>query len=108
MSIFSKDSISNPDFEWFKSKLDPSFQIEDDGYSKVIFGFNGIGKSTIFKCIKQLNNLEVDYLEYGEIRDQIIKGKDKLLISQNINQIEQLKSQRIPLLNELNIKKSKK
>ena len=105
MNILSKDSISSSDYEWFKSKLDSSFHIEDDGHSKVIFGFNGIGKSTIFKCIKQLNNRDVDFLEYGEIRDQIVKGKDKLLISLNINQIEQLKSRKVPLLKELNIKK---
>lgn len=105
MSMFSKDSITNPDYDWFKNRLEANFSIEHDNYSKVIFGFNGIGKSTIFKCIKQLNNSEVDYLEYGELKDQIVKGKDKLLISPNINQIEQLKSQKEPLLIDLNIKK---
>ena len=105
MSFFSKDLITSPELEWFKTKLDDNFRIDNDGHSKVVFGFNGIGKSTIFKCIKQLNNSEVEYLEYVELKDQIIKGKDKLIISSNISQIEQLKKQKEPLVTDLNIKK---
>lgn len=105
MSIFSKDLITNPELDWFKIKLDDNFRIDNDGHSKVVFGFNGVGKSTIFKCIKQLNNSEVEYLEYIELKDQIVKGKDKLIISSNISQIEQLKKQKEPLVADLNIKK---
>lgn len=105
MSIFSKDLITNPELDWFKIKLDDNFRIDNDAHSKVVFGFNGVGKSTIFKCIKQLNNSEVEYLEYVELKDQIVKGKDKLIISSNISQIEQLKKQKEPLVADLNIKK---
>lgn len=106
MALFDKSSITNTEFDWFKNKLDSSFSIADDQHSKVIFGFNGIGKSTLFKCIQELRNNSVEFLEYGELRNILIKQKDLLIISPNINQIEILKSQIESLKSNYDLKKS--
>lgn len=106
--IFEKNSITDANYEWFKNKLDDNFSISDDGRSKVIFGYNGIGKSTIFKCIGKTNNTNIEYLEYGDLKIQLIKGKNTMTISPNINQIVQLKSQIEPLMPSLNSQKNLK
>jgi ATPase subunit of ABC transporter with duplicated ATPase domains len=110
LNIFDKNSITETDieYEWFKNKLDTNFSIPDDNKSKVIFGFNGIGKSTIFKCISKTSNDKIAYLEYGDLKTQLIKGKDTIVISPNINLIAQLNSQIEPLKPSLNAQKNLK
>lgn len=93
MTLFDKDCITNENYSWFKNKLENSFQIPDNQRSKVIFGFNGIGKTTLFKCLKEMNNAAIEYLEYGELKDVLVKQKNKLVISSNVNQIETIKNQ---------------
>ncbi|MCK9198831.1 MAG: hypothetical protein M0P49_04435, partial [Bacilli bacterium] len=107
-NIFDKNSITDTEYEWFKNKLDNNFSIPDDRKSKVIFGFNGIGKSTIFKCIGRTKNDKIDYLEYGDLKTQLIKGKDTIVISPNINLIAQLNSKIEPLKPSLNAQKNLK
>lgn len=92
-AIFDKNSIIGAEYDWFRIRVDDNFSIPDDGKSKVIFGFNGIGKSTIFKCVGKTNNDKIEYLEYGDLNAQLIKRKDTIVISPNINLIIQLKSQ---------------
>lgn len=106
--IFEKNSITDTEYDWFKNKIDTNFSLTDDGKSKVIFGFNGIGKSTIFKCISKTNNDKIEYLEYGDLKAQLIKGKDTIVISPNINLVTQLKSQIEPLKPSLNAQKNLK
>lgn len=105
MAIFDKNSISNIEYDWFKNKLDTNFCIPDDHKSKVIFGFNGIGKTTIFRCIKEKNNSNIEYLEYFELKDTLTNGKKTLIISPNINQIVTLRNQIEPLKLSLNEQK---
>lgn len=107
--IFEPNMIKNTTYDWFKNKLSPDFKIEDNGKSKVIFGFNGMGKTTIFKCISEMKNNKVAYLQYDDDNVQLSKGK-KLLISVAINEIESINEKIKPLEEELNsyqlIKKS--
>jgi len=64
-NIFEKSHMIDNDFDFIKDKIDDTFVIEDNRRSKVIFGFNGIGKSTIMKCIRKYsNNSRIEYLEY--------------------------------------------
>lgn len=101
MSIFDKKSITDTKYDWFKNELDASFSIPNNKNSKVIFGFNGIGKTTIFNCIKETGNSTIEYLNYFELRDTLQKGK-VLTISANINQIGALRIQMEPLVQNLN------
>jgi len=108
MALFDKNSITNTDYDWFKNRLDNNFSIADDQKPKVIFGFNGIGKSTLFKCIKELNNNSVEFLEYGELKNILTKQKDELIISPNINQINNLNDQIESLKTAFDLKKNLK
>lgn len=97
MFILDKKFIEKTDYSWFANKLDDNFKIELNNESMVIFGYNGIGKSTIFNCIKSANNEYIDYLDYDS-RDDKIFGNTKLEISVNINQIQSNKNK----INEIN------
>ena len=90
-NIFEKSHMIDNDFDFIKDKIDDMFVIEDNRRSKVIFGFNGIGKSTIMKCIRKYsNNARIEYLEY--INDSAyLRTKNKTIISANINLIETLR-----------------
>lgn len=108
MTLFNKNCITNESYSWFKDKLENSFQILDNQRSKVIFGFNGIGKTTLFKCLKEMNNEAMEYLEYGELKDILVKQRDKLIISSNVNQIETLQNQISTLKSAVDHKKNLK
>ncbi len=87
MFTFDKNFVLNSTNSWFANKLDNGFSlVVNDTKSIVIFGYNGIGKSTIFKCIKNSNNPEISFLDYEFKDDKRFVGK-KLEISVNINQI---------------------
>ncbi|MDD4156999.1 MAG: hypothetical protein PHY08_10550 [Candidatus Cloacimonetes bacterium] len=102
VNIIDKNMILNNDFEWFKEKIDDGFCINDNKKSKVIFGYNGIGKTTIFNCIKDLANPLIEFLDYFEVKDTIKNSKNTMIISSNINQITSLKSQIEPYNQTLN------
>jgi len=85
MCEFTKKSISK-NYEWFSDKLSDDFHFSLTGKSKVIFGFNGIGKSTLFNCIKESNNTSIEYIDYVSDGKDILP-KDNFVISANINSI---------------------
>ncbi|HHT67314.1 MAG TPA: hypothetical protein GX010_03715 [Erysipelotrichaceae bacterium] len=105
MALFDRNSIIGSEYDWFKDKLDPSFSIDDGPESKVIFGYNGIGKTTIFKCLKELNNSLVDFLDYDEVKDSVKKQKTNLTIATNITQIEEIKTEIDNLKTSVDLKK---
>ena len=51
--MFNKDDFDNINYIEF----DDSFNIELDNNSKIIFGYNGIGKSSIYKYLKNKYNM---------------------------------------------------
>ena len=57
--MFNKDDFCNINYIEF----DDDFNIELNQKSKIIFGYNGIGKSSIYKYLKNKYN-EYDYLDY--------------------------------------------
>ena len=85
MCEFNKKSVSE-NYKWFSDKLSDDFHFSFIGKSKVIFGYNGIGKSTLFKCIKESNNTNIEYIDYVSDGKDILP-KDNLVISTNINSI---------------------
>ena len=69
MFDFNKNYVSNSSNSWFASKLDNNFNLTiDENKSIVIFGYNGLGKSSIFKCIKSVNDSSISFLDY-EFKD---------------------------------------
>lgn len=71
----------------------------DTEQNLVIFGSNGIGKTTIYHKLKnQYKNF--DYLDYDETKDLFKKNKKKIELSLGINKLQEL-SIRIEQLNEI-------
>lgn len=65
----------------------------------VIFGSNGIGKTTIYHELKKKYN-EFEYLDYDETKDAFIKNKNKIELFLGIKKLEEL-SNRIAQINEV-------
>lgn len=60
--------------------------------NQVIFGANGIGKTTIYYKLKD-QHTEYDYLDYGETKDLFKKNKKKIEVSLGINRLEELEEE---------------
>lgn len=86
--MFNKDDFQNIDY----IKFDDSFNIELDRNSKIIFGYNGIGKSSIYKYLKNKYQ-EYDYLDYEDTKDSFLKNKKEVVIGARIQTITKLKNE---------------
>ena len=86
--MFNKDDFQNIDYIQF----DDSFNIELDKNSKIIFGYNGIGKSSIYKYLKNKYQ-EYDYLDYEDTKDSFLKNKKGVVIGARIQTITKLKNE---------------
>ncbi len=86
--MFNKDDFQNIDYIQF----DDSFNIELDKNSKIIFGYNGIGKSSIYKYLKNKYQ-EYDYLDYEDTKDSFLKNKKEVVIGARIQTITKLKNE---------------
>ena len=108
--MFNKQSIlENKGYDFLKLKLADTFSIPDDDQSKVIFGYNGIGKTSIFRYIKEYkDDSRLVFLDYIDERDTFIKNKKKVTISANVNRITDLKLEINRLREEMNIKNTVK
>lgn len=73
-------------------KFDDSFNIKLEKKSKIIFGYNGIGKTTIYKYLKEKYK-EYDYLDYDESEKSFLKSKKEVVIGARIQTITKLKSE---------------
>lgn len=71
----------------------------DTEQNLVIFGSNGIGKTTIYHKLKNQYK-DFDYLDYDETKDLFKKNKKKIELSLGINKLEEL-SVRIEQLNDI-------
>lgn len=84
--MFNKDDFDNINYIEF----DDSFNIELDQNSKIIFGYNGIGKSSIYKYLKNKYQ-EYDYLDYEDTKESFLKNKKEVVIGARIQTITKLK-----------------
>lgn len=80
-----------PEYEWLKEKLEDDFNFVLDDKPKIIYGFNGVGKSSFCNCLKLYNETNnFSFLDY-ETENQKYNG-DSITISTNVFEIEKLKS----------------
>lgn len=78
-----------PDYSWLEEKLDPSFELIIGDTSKIIYGFNGIGKSSFCNCLKRYNEANnYMFLDY-ETENQKISGAT-ITISPFVYEIEKI------------------
>lgn len=100
--------MSKINFEVEYLSFDKNFEINDNGISYVVYGSNGMGKSSIYNAIKR-DNPNFDYIDYGDMKYSILSGKakeinvtpyslkynelliEKLELEQQLNITEQLK-----------------
>ena len=86
--MFNKDDFCNINYIEF----DDDFNIELNQKSKIIFGYNGIGKSSIYKYLKNKYN-EYDYLDYEDTKESFLKNKKEVVIGARIQTITKLKNE---------------
>lgn len=94
--MFNKDDFNAINF----IKFDENFNISLDTKSKIIFGYNGIGKSSIYKYLKN-KYTEYDFLDYEDTKDSFLKNKKEVVIGAKIQTITKLKNE-IEQLNQSN------
>ena len=86
--MFNKDDFDNINYIEF----DDSFNIDLEQNSKIIFGYNGIGKSSIYKYLKNKYQ-EYDYLDYEDTKESFLKNKKEVVIGARIQTITRLKNE---------------
>lgn len=91
--------------DYVKSHLnvDDDFKIENE--NAVYLGPNGIGKTTTYGILKKKYSL-YGFFSYEDNRDKVIKEKKKIKIAIRTVEIDDLKSKKRDILNELNIKEN--
>ena len=106
--MFSKNAMEEgTKFEFLRLKLADDFEIPDNNRSKVIFGYNGVGKTSIFRYIKEFKeDNRILFLDYIDERETFKKNKKKLIISANVNRINDLEIEVQSLKDRMNIKNS--
>lgn len=86
--MFAKEDFKNIDYINF----DDNFNINLEDKSKIIFGFNGIGKSSIYKYLKGKYQ-DYDFLDYEDTKESFLKNKKEVVIGARINTITKLKNE---------------
>ena len=89
MIIIDKNYLSTkPKYDWLEKKLEPNFKIVLDDKSKIIFGFNGIGKTSFSKCLQEDVSNNFKFLDYeNEIQKP---GENEIKISPYVYKIDEL------------------
>src|SRR5690554_961021 len=87
--IDKKNLVEDIDFNFILDRLDDNFNINKN-YNTVIFGPNGIGKTSLYKYSKKHNNDKTVYLDYLDNRDAFIKNKKTIIINPFYAEIQDL------------------
>lgn len=99
--MIKKQDIVEPKLDWFKNELSDDFEIKRE--NQIIFGFNGIGKTTLFNLIKKKNDNDVEHLTYEG--DSVLFDKsNKLILKVNVNEIINKTNENNSLLKTIGIK----
>jgi len=90
--MFSKANMEdNTKYDFLKQKLSDEFHIPDNNRSKVIFGYNGIGKTSIYRYIRDhKEDTRITFLDYVDERNDFIKNKRKIQVTADVLSINAL------------------
>lgn len=104
--MFSKvDMQEGTKYDFLRQKLSQDFSIPDNNRSKVIFGYNGVGKTSIFRYIRdEQEDSRITFLDYIDGRNDFIKKKKKIQVSVDVIRINELDNEIATIKNEMNIK----
>lgn len=92
--MFSKEKIVDEKYNFLKELLSDGFSIPEQDKPQVVFGYNGIGKTSIYKCIKESDRSNnILFLDYTQELDNFDSKSNKIIISAQIKKIEEIKSQ---------------
>lgn len=97
MEIMLNDLLRDVEF----LDIDENAKIDSEK-NFIIFGSNGLGKTTIYKNLKN-KYPDFDYLDYEETKDLFKKNKSKIEISLGINKLEDLLAQKEQIEKDLSI-----
>jgi len=98
-TIFTKED--------FKSKI-KHLEFSDDfeidlNKNQIIFASNGIGKTSIYDFLKEINT-ECSYIDYAGLKEDLIKSGKKITIGSKISVLDSKKEEKLNLITELSIK----
>lgn len=104
--MFRKNDITDSKYNYLKNMLSDNFEILEDGNSKIIFGYNGTGKTSIYNYLKEKGNINnYMFVDYQQELDGFNEKDKKLIVSPLINSIEEKANSQKAILDELNLKK---
>lgn len=101
MLLFSSKNFNDKEVNFLEFSNDFKIDVRKEKI-KVIFGPNGIGKTSIYRSIKS-RFPKLKYIDYDKIQDSVISNKDTMIISSKINAINRKNDEIIDILNSINV-----
>lgn len=102
MEVFGSNNYNDENVSYLK--FSSEFNIKLSEKIKIILGPNGIGKTSIYKNIKERHS-DYSYIDYDEIRNSVIAKGDKLIIAPSIAEIVAKENEIEKIINSLDISK---
>ncbi len=81
------------------------FELQIGKENSIILAANGIGKTSIYKHLKEFFKDDFSYIDYEESKDSLKKAKRQIVIGLDINVLEAKKQERDSLLKEYDTSK---
>lgn len=101
--MFKRENFNEP--KTMHLNFNDNFCIDLGEKSKIIYGPNGIGKTSIYKNIMERKS-EYGYIDYDELKNFIIGKKKNLSIGAKINLIDEKIKQKSNKIDDLSLKEN--
>lgn len=99
LNILSNNDLREIEYLNFSKQMEISLNDK----SKVIFGYNGIGKTSIYKKIMEKHSNDYAFLDYEKINNYHIDDKKNFEIGCNIRQITELEQKNNEIDEKINV-----
>ena len=96
--MFNSSNFGEIDYLYF----DKDFNIDLGDKIKILFGPNGVGKSSIYNNIKK-NHSDFKFIDYEDVKDSVISQKKKILIGASIVELDKKIVERNSIIDSTNI-----
>ncbi len=103
--MFNSENFNDEDVKHLKFSND--FNITLTNKIKIIFGPNGIGKTSIYKNIKRRFN-DYSFIDYAGVEQSVLTRKNEIVIGPSILLLEQYQNEEKILINSIDIKNNLK